>query len=171
MTLISMIAAVGKNLELGAANQMMWHLPDDFKWFVKHTKGKPIIMGRKTMESLKKTLKDRINIVLTSKESVLDGFEKVPHIEDALALAKSSQVSEMMVIGGGEIYRAFLPLCHKIYLTRVHGEFPQADTFFPSFEHLPFQKTFTEMHGKDEKHAYEMEFEIWERIDKYSNKS
>lgn len=163
MTLISMIAAVGQNLELGASNRMMWHLPDDFKWFIQHTKGKPIIMGRNTMESLGKPLKDRTNLVLTSRSEGLDGFIPVKDMNSALEMAQASKPEEIMIIGGGAIYRAFLPLCHKIYLTRVHAAFPEADTFFPSFQHLNFQLQSTIHHPKDAKHAFDMDFEIWEK--------
>lgn len=85
--LISMIAAVGENLELGAGNELLWHLPDDFAWFIKHTKGKPVIMGRKTMESLGKPLKGRTNIVLTSQSSVSPGFQRAENWEQALSQA------------------------------------------------------------------------------------
>lgn len=82
-----MIAAVGENLELGAGNELLWHLPDDFAWFIKHTKGKPVIMGRKTMESLGKPLKGRTNIVLTSQSSVSPGFQRAENWEQALSQA------------------------------------------------------------------------------------
>ncbi|MFN6049117.1 MAG: dihydrofolate reductase, partial [Bacteroidota bacterium] len=102
--LISMIAAVGENLELGASNELLWHLPDDFAWFIKHTKGKPVIMGRKTMESLGKPLKGRTNIVLTSRDEVLPGFEPAKDWEIAINLANIAiEQKQALALEAGEV--------------------------------------------------------------------
>jgi dihydrofolate reductase len=179
--LISMIAAVGENLELGAGNELLWHLPDDFAWFIKHTKGKPVIMGRKTMESLGKPLKGRTNIVLTSKDSVISGFERVENWEQALDKAtvaienkRLSQVAagedatavvseEIMIIGGGEIYKQALGFSKRLYITRVHGAFPQADTFFPKWTEENWRMDFEESHPQDESHTFSFDFLILNR--------
>lgn len=176
-----MIAAVGENLELGAGNELLWHLPDDFAWFIKHTKGKPVIMGRKTMESLGKPLKGRTNIVLTSKDQIIPGFERVENWEQALAKAteaienkRLSQVAageeatalapkEIMIIGGGEIYKQALGFSSRLYITRVHGAFPQADTFFPLFKSDHWTMEHCESHGIDEKHHFAFELCIFDR--------
>jgi dihydrofolate reductase len=177
--LISMIAAVGENLELGAGNELLWHLPDDFGWFIKQTKGKPVIMGRKTMESLGKPLKGRTNIVLTSQSTVIDGFECAKDWEMALDLAnkaieqKQTQAleagevivgePEIMIIGGGEIYKQALSFADRLYLTLVKASFEQADTFFPKWMEAEWQEGFREHHGVDERHRFSFDFLILNR--------
>ena len=176
-----MIAAVGENLELGAGNELLWHLPDDFAWFIKHTKGKPVIMGRKTMESLGKPLKGRTNIVLTSKDQVIPGFERVENWEQALAMAteaienkRLSQIAsgedatalapeEIMIIGGGEIYKQAIPFADRLYVTQVRADFPLADTYFPSWDADRWREIYREGHGVDDKHPYVFDFLILER--------
>ncbi|NBP06632.1 MAG: dihydrofolate reductase [Bacteroidetes bacterium] len=162
---ISAIAAVGKGLELGAGNDLLWHLPDDFSWFVQHTRGKPVIMGRKTMQSLGKPLKNRLNIVITrNPESVQEGFYGTDSLENALEYAKSQYNDEIFIIGGGEIYKQSLDLLDKLYITEVEGNFPEADTFFPDFDKSLWKETFREHHRVDEKHQYAFDFVILEKI-------
>jgi dihydrofolate reductase len=162
---ISAIAAVGKGLELGAGNDLLWHLPDDFSWFVQHTRGKPVIMGRKTMQSLGKPLKNRLNIVITrNPESVQEGFYGTNSLENALEYAKSQYNDEIFIIGGGEIYKQSLDLLDKLYITEVEGNFPEADTFFPEFDKSLWKETFREHHPVDEKHQYAFDFVILEKI-------
>jgi dihydrofolate reductase len=177
--LISMIAAVGENLELGAANTLLWHLPNDFSWFIKHTKGKALIMGRKTMESLGKPLKGRTNIVLTSMAEVLPGFELAHNWEQALEMAKNSihdkwekaaesgepltGEKEIMIIGGGEIYKQALSFADRIYLTKVQSKFDTADTYFPSLEETLWKEIFHEGHAVDDRHQFAFDFKILER--------
>ena len=161
---ISAIAAVGKGLELGAGNDLLWHLPDDFSWFVQHTRGKPVIMGRKTMQSLGKPLKNRLNIVITrNPEYVIEGFYAVDSLEKALEYAKSQYDDEIFVIGGGEIYKQSLTLLDKLYITEVDGSFPGADTFFPEYDKTLWNEVFREHHPTDEKHNYAFDFVILER--------
>jgi dihydrofolate reductase len=177
--LISMIAAVGENLELGAGNALLWHLPDDFSWFIKHTKGKALIMGRKTMESLGKPLKNRTNIVLTSQSEVLPGFELASNWEQALEMAEKaldvkwanalamgeplSGEKEIMIIGGGEIYKQSLSFADRIYLTQVKAKFEDADAFFPSWDDAAWNQAFTETHEVDERHQFGFDFKILEK--------
>lgn len=161
---ISAIAAVGKGLELGAGNDLLWHLPDDFSWFVQHTRGKPVIMGRKTMQSLGKPLKNRLNIVITrNPENVIDGFYAVDSLEKSLEYAKSQHDGEIFIIGGGEIYKQSLAMLDKLYITEVDGHFPGADTFFPVYEKILWNEVFREHHSIDEKHKYAFDFVILER--------
>lgn len=129
---ISIIAAVGKNMELGKKNSLIWHLPDDLKFFKETTMGKTVIMGRKTFESLPKALPGRKNIVISSdKDLKLEGAAVVNSLEDGLNL---SDTDEMFVIGGESIYKAFLNMADKIYLTEIDAADDCADVFFPEFD-------------------------------------
>jgi dihydrofolate reductase len=157
--IISLIVAHGKNREIGAKNDLMWHLPDDFKWFIKHTKGKPMLMGRKTMESLPGPLKNRKNMVLSRANKLQEGFIKVNSLEEALA--EAGDIEEIMIIGGGQIYEMCLPLADRLYITLVEAEFDEADVFFP--EYNGWLNTYREFHAQDEKHAFGFEFQIWEK--------
>ena len=134
--MITLIAAAAENNALGKDNQLLWHLPIDFKWFIEKTKGKPVIMGRKTMESLGKPLKNRLNIVLSRQlEEVTEGFVLVRSWDEAFEKAKQSESNEIMVIGGAQIYEQALAFADKVYLTHVEGEFEIADTFFPQMNY------------------------------------
>ncbi len=161
---ISAIAAVGKGLELGAGNDLMWHLPDDFAWFVQHTKGKPVIMGRKTMESLGKPLKNRLNIVITrNPDKVLEGFHAKSGIDEAVEYTKSQFIDEIFIIGGGEIYKQSMDIVNKLYITEVEGRFPAADTFFPAYDKSIWKESYRKHHPKDDRHAYAFDFVILEK--------
>jgi len=157
---VAAIAAMGNNRELGAQNQLLWHLPDDFAWFVKYTRGHPVIMGRKTMESLGKPLKNRLNIVISrNKESVTEGFHHAESLEKAVEMAKQHDLEEIFIIGGGEIYKQALPWLDRLYLTLVNADFPESDTFFPDYGG-GWLETFREHHTADEKHRYAFDFLI-----------
>lgn len=128
---ISMIAAVGRNLELGKGNNLIWHFKEDMKFFKETTTGSSVIMGRKTFESLPKALPNRKNIVITNnRDYIADGGYVVNSIEKALELAGDNA----FIIGGGNIYSQFLPLADKIYLTEIEDECADADTYFPQFD-------------------------------------
>lgn len=128
---ISMIAAVGRNLELGKGNDLIWHFKEDMKFFKETTTGSSVIMGRKTFESLPKALPNRKNIVITNnRDYVADGGYVVNSIEKALELAGDNA----FIIGGGNIYSQFLPLADKLYLTEIDDECADADTYFPQFD-------------------------------------
>ncbi|MDD7805661.1 MAG: dihydrofolate reductase [Endozoicomonas sp. (ex Botrylloides leachii)] len=134
---VAMIAAVAENNAIGINNKMPWYLPDDLLYFKSVTMGKPIIMGRKTFESLGKPLPGRTNIVITrDQQYCCDGIRVVHSIEDALSLAENialvEGVDELMVIGGAEIYQQALPKAERLYLTRVYQSF-NGDAFFPEF--------------------------------------
>ena len=131
---ISMIAAVGKNRELGKGNELIWRISEDLKFFKATTMGHPIIMGRKTFESLPKALPGRKNIVITfNKDYSAEGAVVVHSVDEAIAAADTD---EAFIIGGESIYKAFLPVCDKMYLTLIDGEDKDADAFFPEYENM-----------------------------------
>ncbi|WP_294835307.1 dihydrofolate reductase [uncultured Eubacterium sp.] len=137
---ISMIAAVGKNLELGKNNDLIWHFKEDMKFFKETTMGHPVIMGRKTFESLPKALPGRKNIVISANpEYKADGAEVVASVEEAIKLAEAEN-TEAFVIGGGRIYTEFLPYADNLYLTEINAECPDADTYFPEFNKSDYIK-------------------------------
>lgn len=139
--MISMIAAVGKNFELGKDNDLIWHLPSDMKFFRTTTKGSTIIMGRKTFESLGGLLPKRHHVVLTRNSAFeYEGVEVFEKIEDILAKYENIE-EECFVIGGGEIYKQFLPYAKKMYLTFIDDECKDAETFFPTFNFADYKET------------------------------
>ena len=160
---ISMIVATGRNNEIGRNNELMWHLPDDFRWFVQQTKHKTIVMGRNTMNSLGKPLKNRRNIVLSSKiTDIIDGFEHFTDLESVFG-ALPDQEEELMIIGGAQLYGYALKFADRLYITRVDAAFDDADTYFPDFDSAQWELTFKEAHERDETHQYGFEFQILER--------
>lgn len=129
--MISMIAAIGKNRELGRNNDLIWHFKEDMKFFRETTTGNTVIMGRKTFESLPHALPNRRNIVITTNNDyAAEGAEVVTSIEEALETAKNDNI---FIIGGGKIYGGFLKFADKLYLTEIDAECEDADTFFPEF--------------------------------------
>lgn len=129
--MISMIAAIGKNRELGKNNDLIWHFKEDMKFFRETTTGNTVVMGRKTFESLPHALPNRRNIVITQNANyVADGAETAESIEKAIEMTKNDNV---FIIGGGKIYSAFLEIADKLYLTEIDDECEDADTFFPEF--------------------------------------
>jgi dihydrofolate reductase len=152
--MISIVAAIGNNRVLGKNNQLLWHIPDDLKRFKQLTLGHPVIMGRKTFESilsvLGKPLPGRTNIVVTRQEyrgrfSVEEGVVRVDSIPDAIEKAKQAPGGEEIIIGGGgEIYRQALPFVDKLYLTLIEDE-KEGDSFFPEYESEFTKVTFEEL--------------------------
>ncbi|NLN24609.1 MAG: dihydrofolate reductase [Bacteroidetes bacterium] len=160
--MIILIAAVGENNELGKDNQLLWHLPDDFKRFKKLTSHHFIIMGRKTFESLPSPLPNRVHIVLTKNKKYADVDAVVVHnMQEALEKAKSKK--DIFIIGGGDIFKKGLKIADKIELTRVHATFEDADTFFPEFSKDDWTLVSSVKHEKDEKHRYVFTYETWVR--------
>jgi dihydrofolate reductase len=157
--MITIIAAAGENNELGKDNDLVWHLPDDFKRFKQLTTGHHIIMGRKTFESFPKPLPNRIHVVITrNKNFQKEGIITVSSLEEAVAISKNDP--QPFIIGGGEIYKQSLPFAEKMELTRVHGTF-EADTFFPEFSKDEWTLFNQEFHEKDDKHRYSFTYETW----------
>ena len=161
------IAAVAEDRALGKNNDLLWHLPNDFKRFKQLTTGHYIIMGRKTFESMSsKPLTGRLNIVITRQNNWgedSNNFLVAKSLEHALEMAKTADCKEVFVIGGGEIYRQVLPIANRIYLTRVHASFPNADTFFAPIDTHFFELSEQTNMQADEKHAFAYTFQIWDR--------
>lgn len=135
---VSMIAAVGRNLELGKNNDLIWHFKEDMKFFKDTTMGHTVVMGRKTFESLPKALPGRKNIVISSNsEYQAPGATVVTSVDEALRIADNE---EIFVIGGGKIYSEFLPYADNLYLTEIDAECPDADTYFPQFNKADYIK-------------------------------
>lgn len=160
--IVSFIAAIGKNRELGFSNKLPWHLPDDLKRFKEITRGHTVIMGRKTYESMGRILPERKNIIITRDKSYrVENALIFSSIEEALRECKNEK--ESFVIGGGEIFKLALPYVNKMYLTHAEAERP-ADSFFPEFNIKDWKITSEEFHPKDEKHLYNFAFKIYEKI-------
>lgn len=164
MNQITLIAAAAENNALGKDNDLLWHLPDDFKRFKSLTTGHKIIMGRKTYESFPKPLPNRTHIVITRDRNYKIDFEscKVVHsLEAALELVKNDRLS--FIIGGGEIYAQGEPFANKIELTRVHATFEDADTFFPEIDPTIWKLETEEHHPADERHSYAFTYMTYAR--------
>ena len=163
---LSLIAALGENRVIGVDNSMPWHLPADFKYFKATTLGKPIIMGRKTWDSLGRPLPGRLNLVVSRQTGLqLEGAEVFPSLEDAVARAQAwaleQGVSEVMLIGGAQLYTQGLADADRLYLTRV-GLRPEGDAWFPEFDQSQWTLVSNEPHAaEDGKPAFS--FEVWER--------
>lgn len=160
---LALIAAVGQNGEIGNQNELLWHLPKDFKWFKKHTMGCPVVMGRKTFESIGKALPGRPNLVVSQNAqfgdpSVISVFTNLQEaIQEAFKLNP-----KVFIIGGGTLYSQTLDQAQFLYITVVHGSFP-ADTFFPKIDPKQWELIFSEQHKADALHAHDFEFQIWVR--------
>ncbi len=159
--IISLIAAMAQNRVIGLNNKMPWHLPLDFAWFKKNTLHKPVIMGRKTFDSLGRALPGRMNIVMTRQGIASPGVIGVSSMEKALKAAQDAP--EVMVIGGAEIYRQFLPQANRLYLTEVLKNI-QGDTYFPEYEQQQWEMVFQESHSPDNSHLYSFSFQILHRV-------
>ena len=154
--MIILIAAAAENNALGKNNQLLWHLPDDFKRFKNITSGHYIIMGRKTFESFPKPLPNRTHIVISRQKNYNpEGCIVVNNLEEAIK--RVPQPEDAYIIGGGEIYSQSIAMADKIELTRVHASL-EADTFFPEIDLEKWRLTFEELHSKDEKHLYDFSF-------------
>lgn len=159
---ITLIAAAAENNALGKNNDLVWHLPDDFKRFKKLTTGHHIIMGRKTFESFPQPLPNRIHVVITRQENYsANGAIVVHSIEEALKIPKNDP--QPFIIGGGEIFKLSMDLADKIELTRVHANF-EADAFFPEINLDNWKLISSVFHDKDEKHKYSFTYETYERL-------
>lgn len=160
---ISLVVAAANNNAIGFEGKMPWHLPADMRHFKNTTWGMPVIMGRKTFESIGKALPGRKNIVITRQTGwSAEGAVVVKKIEDALFVAAETDAKEVMVIGGGEIYQLIFEKARRIYLTRVDAE-PKADTFFPAINPKEWHLMNQQNHEADEKNAYNYSFQVWER--------
>ena len=155
MNTICMIAAAGEDNSLGKDNDLLWHLPDDFKRFKSLTTGHPILMGRKTYETFPKPLPNRKHIIITRDKNYKTDFEECVVVHSLLeALELCKRESLCYIIGGGEIYAQGEKFSNKIELTRVHAKFDDADTFFPKIDLDKWKIIEKEYHPIDERHKY-----------------
>ncbi len=163
---LSLLAALDREFAIGKDNSLPWHLPADLKRFKALTLGKPLLMGRKTAESLGRALPGRRNLVLTRSGRVpFEGMQAVASLDEALRWAGEDPAGEMCVIGGGEIFAMALPSAARMHLTRVDTVVAGADAFFPRFDPAQWQVVAREVHAADAKHAFAFEFVDYERAD------
>jgi dihydrofolate reductase len=156
-----MIAAVAENNALGKNNDLLWHLPLDFKRFKEITSGHHIIMGRKTFESFPKPLPNRTHVIITrQKDFKHDGCIVVQDIEKAIAVCPKED--DLYIIGGGEIYKQFIHLADQLDITRVHNSF-EADVYFPEIDPEIWELTSEIFNPKDEKHLFDYTFQTFGR--------
>lgn len=159
-----LIAALDRRNAIGRDNDLPWRLPDDLKRFKALTLGKPLLMGRKTAQSLGRALPGRRNLVLTrSGEVPFEGMQAVASIDEALRIAGDDGATELCVIGGGEVYVLCLPAAARLHLTHVDTVTEGADAFFPAFDPLQWRVTGRDRHEADAKHAFAYEFVDYQR--------
>jgi dihydrofolate reductase len=157
--MIIMIAAVAENNALGKENDLVWHLPNDFKRFKALTTGHYIIMGRKTFESFPKPLPNRTHVVITRQKNYNpEGCIVVDSIEKALAVCPQKETS--FIIGGGEIYKLGLAYADQLEITKVHHDF-DADTFFPEINLKEWKEVQSEFNSKDDKHSFDYTYQTF----------
>jgi dihydrofolate reductase len=157
--MIVMIAAVAENNALGKDNELVWHLPNDFKRFKELTSGHYIIMGRKTFESFPKPLPNRTHVVITRQQNYQpEGCIVVNSIENAIKACPENET--IYIIGGGEIYNQALSLSDKIEITKVHGDF-EADAFFPEIKTEDWELVQSDFNNKDERHLYDYTYQTF----------
>lgn len=151
---ISIIAAIGKNRELGKDKKLLWHIPEDMKRFKELTHGHAVIMGRKTFESIGRPLPNRLNFIISRDPNYTPNGVAIvcSSLEDALEKAKEREVNEIFIIGGGQIYKEALVVSDKLYLTVVDASFPDADTYFP--EYNEFKKVTFKQEGSTGMYHY-----------------
>jgi dihydrofolate reductase len=164
--IISLIVAAATNNVIGKNNKLLWHLPNDLKFFKNTTWGMPVIMGRKTYDSIAgEPLPGRFNIVITRNTEWNPGREDVwivQTLEEAVEKAKQTDCKEVFVAGGGEIYYQSITIANRIYLTRVHAEI-EGDILFPVINETEWEQTHNVDFAADDKHAYAYSFQTWER--------
>lgn len=160
---LALVVAVADNGTIGARNGLPWRLPEDLKRFKALTLGKPVIMGRKTFDSIGKPLPGRTNIVITRQAGLpLEGCIVVPSLSDAMRAAAVQAPDEAMIIGGAEIYRQALPLATRVYLTRVHAQI-EGDASFTELNASEWRELKREDYPADERHCYAYSFIVLER--------
>lgn len=162
---VSLIAALDRNFAIGKGNGLPWHLPHDLKRFKAMTLGKPILMGRKTAQSLGRALPQRRNMVLTrSGRAPFDGMHAVVSLDEAMDIA-ARDGDELCVIGGGEVYALVLPRATRMHLTHVDAVVEDADAFFPAFDMGQWRVTCIAAHPADAAHAFAFDFVDYARSD------
>ena len=160
---ISLVVAASENNAIGKNNQLIWHLPNDLKFFKNTTWGFPVIMGRKSFESVNKPLPGRTNIVITTNPDwKVETVIVVKNLKDAIQKAAETNSKQIFIIGGGEIYKQSMDIADSIYITRVHADL-EGDTFFPEIDKSKWKLTSNQDFEADEKHAYSYSFQIWKK--------
>jgi len=160
---ISFIVAASENNVIGKDNKLPWCLPTDMRYFKNVTWGMPVIMGRKSFESLGKALKGRKNIVVTrNRQWQAQGTQVAQSVDEAIRLATQTDAEEIFILGGAEIFRLAWPSADRIYLTRVHGNF-DGDAFFPNMEPDEWKLVSNRDCEADGKNPYALSFQVWER--------
>lgn len=164
--IISLVAAASENNVIGKKNQLVWNLPNDTKFFKNTTWAMPVIMGRKTFESLNnKPLSGRFNVVITRDPASLQPNGEIRiagSLEAAIEICKETDAKEVFIVGGGQVYKEALPIADKIVLTRVHATV-EGDAFFPVFSETDWELFSNMDFAADEKHAYAYSFQVWKR--------
>ena len=162
--IVSLIAALDRNRAIGRDGGLPWHLPDDLKRFKALTLGKPMLMGRRTAQSLGRALPGRTNLVLTRSGTVpFAGMQTVAGVDEAIAAARAINAGELCVIGGGEVYALLWPLATRMHLTHVLAAVEGADTFFPAFDPDDWEQVALEAHAADARHAHAFAFADYRR--------
>lgn len=163
---ISAIVAISENYAIGKDNQLPWHLPEDLKFFKRVTIGKPVIMGRKTYDSMGKPLKGRLNIVISRQKdiSLPEGVLLYDSLEAAMERVAQEDTDEAFIIGGGQIFDMAMKDTDRLYLTKVNTVIEEANAFFPHIDHSHWKLVWEEAHHADEKHNYDYTFQKWERV-------
>ena len=161
--MISIIVAIAKNGVIGDKNSLLWHISEDLRFFKRTTSGHPVIMGRKTYESLGRPLPNRENVVISRTIDSIEGCRVVRSLEEAIALFPAEE--EVFIIGGAQIYALALEVADRFYLTRVGHEY-EGDTSFPSWDESHWQLVSREEHERGEKYPHPFAFEFYERIEK-----
>ena len=163
MTTLSLLAALDREFAIGKDGDLPWHLPADLKRFKALTLGKPILMGRKTAESLGRPLPGRRNLVLTRSGKVpFEGMEAIASLE--AAMQATNDEPELWVIGGGEVFAETLPLAERMHLTWVDTTVDGADAFFPHFDPAQWRPVSREPHPADDRHPFAFEFVDYQRL-------
>lgn len=164
--IITLVAAASENNVIGLQNKLVWNLPNDTRFFKNTTWGMPVIMGRKTFESLEnKPLNGRFNVVITTQPDGLKPLGPIKtagSLQEAIKTAATTDAKEVFIVGGGKVYTEALPVANKIVLTRVHAKV-EGDAFFPAFSEKDWKLISNTDFAADEKHQYAYSFQVWER--------
>ncbi len=162
--LLSLVVAASTNNAIGLHNKLLWHLPNDMKFFKNITWAMPVVMGRKTFEALAgKPLPGRLNMVITRQADFkAAGISVVRSLEEASAIAAKADYKELYIIGGGEIYKQAIAIADRIYITRVDAVL-DGDAFFPEIDPRQWQLSSEQSFSADAKHTYSYHFQLWER--------
>ena len=162
--MISLIAAIGKNNELGKGNTLLWKMPADMEHFKRITSLHAVIMGRKTFESIGKPLPNRRNIIITRDADYKQVGAEVVHSVSAALDLFTEKDEEIFVIGGAEIYKQFMPIADKLYITHIEAADASADSFFPEIIPIAWNEVSHEEHSRDEKNPLNYTFSVYEKF-------